>query len=120
MIRKWNSVAKESLAHHARVDAILGYWFTADYDRSSSPPQSLFDRWFLRSREHDDEIRALFSADLERAVEGHYAEWANNKDGLLAKIILLDQFSRQIHRGSSRAFAYDPLALSLAKELAGG
>ena len=38
MIRKWNSVAKESLVYTTRIDAILSYWFTPEYDRNKGPP----------------------------------------------------------------------------------
>lgn len=49
------------------------------------------------------------------AVAGELWEWRNNAEGRLAEIIVLDQFSRHIHRGTANAYAADPMALALAQ-----
>jgi uncharacterized protein (DUF924 family) len=53
---------------------------------------------------------------LDAAMAGELQPWREAADGRLAEIIVLDQFSRNIHRGTPRAFAADPVALVLAQE----
>jgi uncharacterized protein (DUF924 family) len=62
----------------------------------------------------DDTIRERFAALLERAAAGELAAWADGPRRRLSLILLLDQFPRNIYRGSARAFAYDARALGLA------
>ena len=61
----------------------------------------------------DTTIRERFAALLERAAAGELAAWADGPRRRLSLIILLDQFPRNIYRGTARAFAYDAQALSL-------
>jgi uncharacterized protein (DUF924 family) len=69
----------------------------------------------------DDEIITRFSDLTETAADGALDHWASDAEGRLALIIVLDQFSRSIWRGSARAFAQDLAALSLVtKGLANG
>jgi len=84
--------------------AILDFWFGEVGEQ----------RWFVRDEALDARIRARF-ADLRHAVVASRAEaWRDTPQHLLAAIILVDQFSRNIHRGTAQAFAADPLALELA------
>jgi len=64
--------------------------------------------------ELDEQIRSHFGALVERAGRGELTSWADSPRRRLSLILLLDQFPRQIYRGTSRAFTYDPEALSLA------
>ena len=66
----------------------------------------------IRQR-RDATIRTRFTALLERAAAGQLAAWADGPRRRLSLIILLDQFPRNIYRGTARAFAYDTQALSL-------
>ncbi len=60
-------------------------------------------------------------ADLTRsAASGDLDDWTSDPEGRLAEIIVLDQFSRNIHRGTPRAFAQDGMALVLAQEAVAG
>jgi uncharacterized protein (DUF924 family) len=73
--------------------------------------------WFpggAASRERDDAIRERFGELVERAGKGELASWADSPRRCLSLIILLDQFPRNIYRGTSKAFAYDDQALELA------
>lgn len=74
--------------------------------------------WFgsnPRLREQQDEtLRAQFRPLVERAARGELAGWADSPRRRLSLIILLDQFPRQIYRGTARAFAYDDDALALS------
>ena len=73
------------------------------------------DRWFAKSDALDAQIRQRFGAWREAVVASRAAQWREIPDHLLAAIILIDQFSRNLHRGSAAAFVADPLALGLTK-----
>ena len=64
-------------------------------------------------QDRDEAIRARFGALVERAADGQLASWADSPRRCLSLIILLDQFPRNIFRGTARAFAYDAQALGL-------
>lgn len=71
------------------------------------------DRWFEKDVAFDEEVRRRFLTTHEAAAAGKLAVWENSAQGALALLILLDQFSRNMFRGETRAFAADPLALSI-------
>ncbi len=82
--------------------------------------QSLSQRmklWFATDeraevqQDRDETIRARFGGLVERAIDGQLASWADSPRRCLSLIILLDQFPRNIFRGTARAFAYDEQAL---------
>jgi len=64
-------------------------------------------------RDRDDLIRKRFGNLIERAGRGELASWADSPRRCLSLIVLLDQFPRNIYRGTAKAFAYDGLALEL-------
>ena len=68
------------------------------------------DRWFTKDDAFDAEIRRRFLATHEAAAAGRLADWESTAEGALALLILLDQFPRNMFRGSARAFATDPRA----------
>src|SRR5262249_28740186 len=72
--------------------------------------------WFGDGRKYDAEIREKFGALHERAKRGELGSWTATPRGLMALIILLDQMSRHIHRGTPLAFAQDPAAQKLARD----
>ena len=97
-------------------DDVLVFWFPEG--RSSQiKAETHRDHWSWRLHGGaDDTIVARF-ADLTRsAASGDLDDWADEPEGRLALIIVLDQFSRSLWRGTPRAFAQDPAALSLAME----
>jgi uncharacterized protein (DUF924 family) len=61
----------------------------------------------------DDHIRVRFGALVERAARGELASWADGPRRRLSLILLLDQFPRNMFRGTARAFATDAQALAL-------
>lgn len=71
-------------------------------------------RWFRKDPAFDAEIRTRYGAAIEAALEGAYEAWSATPRGALARILLLDQFTRNVFRGTPRAFAGDPLALDVA------
>jgi len=82
------------------LDQRIKFWFT----ESGSEDLRL---------ERDEIIRARFGEFIERAAQGKLAGWADSPRRCLSLIILLDQFPRNIFRGTARAFAYDEQALGL-------
>lgn len=88
---------------------VLDFWFgTGDaVDR----------RWFAGRDAFDREIVERFGATIDAAIAGTLDHWAATRDGALALVVVLDQFTRNAHRGTPRAFAGDAKALALAQRL---
>lgn len=74
------------------------------------------DDWFGGKAEFDAALAAEFAATLPHVALGEAWQWRVTPEGRLAEIIVLDQFSRQLHRGSPEAFAQDKMAVALAQE----
>lgn len=72
--------------------------------------------WWQPDPSLDTDIRRRFGSLLEQASRAELFDWRCQARGRLAEIIVLDQFSRNIHRGTPAAFAADPMALALAQE----
>ena len=72
-------------------------------------------KWFTKDAGFDAEITARFAPAHHAAARGELAHWADSWDGALALLLLLDQFPRNIWRGSAHAFAADPLARAVAR-----
>jgi uncharacterized protein (DUF924 family) len=87
----------------ASSQAVLAFWRDAGYDK-----------WFTRNDGFDREIRERFLATHEAAAQGRLADWEARAEGALALMILLDQFPRNMFRGTARAFATDKLARAIA------
>lgn len=71
--------------------------------------------WFAKDDAFDEQIRARFGPLHLRASTGELGGWAATAEGALALLLLLDQFPRNMYRGSAHAFATDPLARSVAE-----
>ncbi len=91
---------------HARAREVLGFWFAL------TPEQH-----FARSDTLDAEIGARFGPLRDQVLASGAESWRDDPETFLAAIILLDQFSRNLHRDSAEAYAADPLALELALEV---
>jgi len=72
------------------------------------------EKWFEKNDEFDRLIASKFLTVYEAAARGELAHFEDSAEGALALVILLDQFPRNMFRGSSRAFATDPLARAVA------
>ncbi|WP_456268892.1 DUF924 domain-containing protein [Kushneria sp. AK178] len=88
------------------IDDVLTFWF-----ETLSPKQ-----WFRRDDALDNTIATRFGALLNAARQAELTHWRDSDRGRLAEIIVIDQFSRNVHRGDPRAFSHDPQALVLAQE----
>jgi uncharacterized protein (DUF924 family) len=90
---------------------VLHFWFGA-------PPLQPRAEWFRKSDEFDALVRERFGRVVEDALAGALpAEWHADAAGRLAQVVVLDQFTRNIFRGTARAFAGDPRALALARQM---
>ena len=97
-----------------RQEEILNYWF-GELKESEAPLEDYYEIWFGKRREVDEFIRTNFEKDLKLAIEGKLKSWEDASRSTLALIILLDQFSRNIYRGTAKAFAHDSLALEICQ-----
>lgn len=93
---------------HARITAILSFWF--------APEVIAKNRWFKSDPAFDAKMREDFGADTEKAASGDYDAWAETPDGALALLLTLDQFPRNLYRGTPRAFATDGKAQGIAAD----
>jgi uncharacterized protein (DUF924 family) len=93
-----------------RQEEILYYWF-GRLESDGAPPDRHVKMWFSSSKEIDADIKFRFELDLKRAVEGKLDSWLDVPRGSLALIILIDQFSRNVYRGTPKAFEGDSVAV---------
>ncbi len=91
------------------------FWFGDLGDPTAAPNEDRTKLWFGFSPQNDEEIKSKYSDLLEDATQGKLDEWKNSTQGTMALILVLDQFSRQIHRKTDKAFAYDSMALEIAQ-----
>ncbi|MDP1649125.1 MAG: DUF924 family protein [Rubrivivax sp.] len=88
---------------------VLGFWFGSE--------DEVDPRWFKRSGAFDQAIAQHFGAAVRAALAGRLDAWSAQPDGALALVLLLDQFTRNMYRGTPAAFAGDVRALALARAL---
>jgi len=91
---------------------VLTFWFGRGWP-SEWPTEDRSAVWFGGGTELDQRMRQHFGPLLETALQGGLQDWEHPLQARLALILLLDQFNRNIHRGSARAFAGDGRAQKL-------
>ena len=84
--------------------AVLEFWRGAGHER-----------WFDPTPDFDKEVRERFSGVHEAAAAGRLGAWEDTAEGALALVIVLDQFSRNMFRGTARAFSADPIAREVSR-----
>ena len=89
----------------ASTKEVVDFWFKEGQE----------EYWFTRNDDFDNEIRERFYETWEAARQGLLYEWRGTFEGRLAEIIVLDQFSRNLHRGSHLSYTQDDMALVLAQ-----
>jgi uncharacterized protein (DUF924 family) len=94
---------------------ILDFWF-ADGLQTGWPTQEMKAIWFGGDPALDARITAAFGAQVLQAVEGGFAAWEDQPLSRLALVVLLDQFTRNVFRGSPRAFEGDTRAQQLVMD----
>lgn len=84
---------------------ILEFWFE----------ELKYNDWFKKDKVLDEEISNRFGDIYFKITSGQYQEWKENSKSLLAMILVLDQFSRNMFRDSEKMYSFDLMALNLAK-----
>ncbi len=96
----------------ATPQAVLAFWF--------GPTDTVDPRWFKGGPPFDELIRSEHGATVQAALAGELDTWAGDAQGALALVLVLDQFTRNLFRGTPGAFAGDARALTLAQGLVAG
>jgi len=96
------------------IEQVLDFWFgSCGADGALDPAKQKM--WFGDGRKYDNEIRERFGTLHERASRGELDKgWGGSSQAAVALIVVLDQFSRHIHRDTARAFARDTVAQKIA------
>lgn len=97
------------------AEAILAFWFGADSDDARTAEQKK-QLWWAKDSTVDHEISVRFSASTAAAAQGALDEWRAGPRGLLALILLTDQFPRNMYRGLPASFSFDVQALRWCKQ----
>jgi uncharacterized protein (DUF924 family) len=88
------------------AEGVLQFWF-------EQTPEA---QWWQGDPAFDARVGERFAPLLGQAAAGELHAWRDSARGRLAEVIVLDQFPRNIHRGTAQAFAHDPMALVLSQE----
>jgi len=97
------------------LEGILDFWFGELNEHGCSSPEHR-KRWWTKSDAFDEAIQSHFLDDYEAIVVGEREAWRSTARGALAYIIVLDQFSRNMFRGTPKMFAADELAREVCRE----
>jgi uncharacterized protein (DUF924 family) len=120
------SFIKKSLKNPYRPESVLSFVFGVDYDDTSleyklqlREGQTLVNKmlkfWFAGGSEYDQLCQSF--KEVVRDVGNQKLDWSTTTDGMVAQIILCDQLSRNIFRGTAEAYQYDKVALTLAASM---
>lgn len=98
-----------------QINEILEFWFA---DRALDAPtiDSRMDLWFGNNEAFDEELVRRFAVLTEQALTGALDDWADSAEGMLALILLLEQFPRRVYKNSSKAYSGDRKALKLCEK----
>ena len=109
----------ETNAIDGEAQSVLDFWFLPAGDPGHGAERA---EWFRKDEAFDRAIAVRFGALIERGLSGALDAWRATPRGALAEIVVLDQFTRNVFRGTPKAFAGDARALAAARALvaAGG
>ena len=102
-------MSPKTLSH--LIEEILSFWFGAPDDADYGKPQA---KWFEKNDNFDAEIKQRFEQVMIDAAAGKLDDMAESPEGAVALLIMLDQFPRNVYRGSAEAFASDEHARTVA------
>lgn len=95
-------------------ERVLSFWFgDGPFDETMKPREA----WWKKDPAFDQEIKTLFEDDYEGLIAGEREHWLQSARGLLAAIIVLDQFSRNMYRDTPKMYAADEHARNYANEM---
>lgn len=86
---------------------VYDFWFNEENE----------ENWFIKNETFDQEIKERFQDTWEAARQGLLYEWRETLEGAIAEVIVLDQFSRNLNRGTSLGYTQDQMALLLSQNL---
>lgn len=109
------SLSAAETQNDPRIQEVLNYWF-GDLKTADDYPKEKSRIWFSGGMAIDQEIRDRFGDLVQEAASHKLDEWKKTPRGRLALIILVDQFTRNIFRGTPEAFALDSIAQELTLE----
>jgi uncharacterized protein (DUF924 family) len=102
------------MADEAAAGDVLAFWF----GEAGSPAHGQSrDAWFRKDAAFDEAIRSRFLALHAAAALGEREHWRESPGTLLALVVVLDQFSRNLYRDDPRAFSQDAMALDCAQQM---
>lgn len=101
------------------ADAILDFWFDRPGFAAAGKPLQPRPQWFEKNDAFDAAVRERFGEAVEAALVGGMVDWEAQAESALALLILLDQFPRNIYRGTPKAFAGDERARAVAHKAVG-
>jgi uncharacterized protein (DUF924 family) len=113
-LRPSSTYAADYAALDQRARDVLDCWFGSPGSATYGHDRKI---WFRRKTAFDTMLRERFGVLLDPAQRGELDGWADTPLGALALVIVLDQFSRNCHRGSADAFAFDAHALKIARQM---
>ena len=99
------------MTENVTAQDVLDFWFGPIGDPDHANPR---EAWFEKNDAFDERIRAQFGAAVEEAQAGGLVDWVDDGLGSLGLILMLDQFTRNLYRGSDRSFMADARARELA------
>ncbi|SHM87129.1 Uncharacterized conserved protein, DUF924 family [Duganella sacchari] len=100
---------------NAQAQAVFDFWFQPAQGQAADAPRR---EWFQKDDAFDREIAQRFGAQIEQALEGGLHQWdAEGPQAALARILVLDQFCRNVYRGTPLSFAGDHQALQAALDM---
>lgn len=85
---------------------ILDFWFAPQHK----------ELWFVKNADFDGKIRAQFELVYQAAIASELDHWQDTPEGVLALVIVLDQFPRNLYRNSAKAYQTDAKALGVAQK----
>ncbi|MBB3194165.1 DUF924 family protein [Roseateles terrae] len=104
----------QRLTAPAAAQRVLNEWFGLPGGAEDGQVQT---KWFKKDPAFDAALRERFGSMVDAALAGEHQAWDRNPWGALARILLLDQFTRNIYRETPQSFAGDDLALQAALAL---
>ena len=99
------------MAAEVSPEDVIRFWLGDD---AVGDPLAKVEDWWKKNETFDAQIRDRFLTTLERGVRGELADWESTPRGRFALILLYDQLSRNMFRGTARSFGQDALARALA------
>ncbi|HKI73398.1 MAG TPA: DUF924 family protein [Pseudomonadales bacterium] len=97
------------------ADDIIEFWIgpaATDPEESSARARL----WYQSTPESDEDLRHRFGDLLNQAEQGELEHWRETANGTLALVILMDQFSRNLYRGTAQAFSNDDHVAAVAEQ----